>query len=303
MPVQLKPILIASLVASLIFFLVIDMGLPFFCVFLSSIPLFFIGFSRGSDLAFWGAILTTFIVGAYRGPVVGFTFLLLVFLPSWFICRQAMLLRENEQGEYQWFPMVRIWLNLALSACTLVLLLTLYYMGGEQTLPDMLGQHIRTLFANFPDMYAEPVDALANRPFLIFGMAIWLWGVFLYIQTWLAQSMLVRLKQNSRPDVAFVPTPLPQWLFSLLGICGFASLFGSESLQFAGNAALMGLSMPYFFLGAATLHQVSENWANRRFFLFVLYFLIIAQFWPALFVAGYGFWQHAKTLNKHLPPA
>ncbi len=79
---------------------------------------------------------------------------------------------------------------------------------------------------------------------------------------------------------------MPGWMLALLAICALASLIGSESMSFLGKSTLISLMLPYFFLGAALLQETSKTWPSRRFFLFFIYFIIFAQFWPALILAG-----------------
>ncbi|MBY0407462.1 MAG: hypothetical protein K2Q01_07200, partial [Rickettsiales bacterium] len=125
----------------------------------------------------------------------------------------------------------------------------------------------------------------------------WLWCIMLYAHGWLATRMLAKKGRALRPDFAVSTFPIPLWMLQLLAICALASLIGSDSMRFLGKASLISLMLPYFFLGAAVLREMTGNWPNPRFFLFFVYFMVFTQFWPALIVAALGMWRQIKLLS------
>src|SRR5690606_2069139 len=135
--------------------------------------------------------------------------------------------------------------------------------------------------------------------FLIFPITIWLWAICLYAHLWLTTRLLRHKHLGQRPDVSVLPFTMPGWMLYLLAVSALASLIGGTSMQLLGKSSVIILLLPYFFLGAAIMHAHSKTWPSRRFFLFFVYFSIVALVWPAVLIAGFGVWQQLKTLNKH----
>lgn len=293
-----RVIIAAAFMATLLFFVVTLLGLGFLFFFLPSLPLFYAGLQRGQKVTFAAAALSTLMLAASTGSaVVGATFFVLIAMPSCYIVRLS--LQSGEDGAP--FRLGHIWFNLTLYACCAMALMTGFYAFQDENLPQIMSRMVVNAFASFPVEYAPVVDGLASRSFLILSITVWLWAIALYAHAWLANSWLIRQGKEVRSHMAFEPFTLPNWIFSLIAICALASLIGGESMRFLGKTLLIILAMPYFFLGAAHVHKSSADSPNRKFFLFLLYFLVAAQLWPALCIAAWGFWQHLKSANKHLP--
>jgi hypothetical protein len=203
-----------------------------------------------------------------------------------------------------WFPVGHIFVTLAVTASTVLAMLTFYYAFLPENLPTLIGNYVRMAFAPLKAEFGDGIELLAVQwSFLTLAVTLWVWGIGLYVHAWLAHALLLRKHQTPRPSFALKPFDMPSWMLSLLGICAIASLIGGESSQFIGKTLLIVLALPYFFLGIALTHQSSQLWPNRKIFLFILYFVIIAQLWPVLLVSAWGLWYQVKNLNKHLPAA
>ncbi|NBX03095.1 MAG: DUF2232 domain-containing protein [Alphaproteobacteria bacterium] len=268
---ETKPILIAALLSAGTFFAVLMLGLGSFFLFIPSLPLFYVGLSLSTRTVFLAALAAAALVGMFGHIGVALTFLLMIGLPTCYLAHCSLLFKRREDGKEEWFPLGLSLLNLTISAAGFLAIITLFFAFQPTTLPSLLASFIRTTL--------EPLKAE-------FGSEI-------------EGRLLASKGQNIRPDMAIAPFAIPSWMLYLLGICALASLIGGESSQFLGKTLLIVLALPYFFLGLALLHQISEKWPNRKFFLFIVYLLVILLFWPALLVSGYGLWNQVKTLKTH----
>lgn len=288
---------IAGLLASGLFLFVFGLGLGFIFMFLPTLPLLALGLSKAPRLALYGAFFATALITMLTDMAVGLLFLLFLGLPAWFLARESLRARSHGPVE-EWLPIGLILTQLTLYACAFVALLTLFYALQPESLPQVLSQNIQAAFADLKGSYGQIIDTLANEwSFLVFSIAIWLWGMTLYFHGWLAHRALAKKGIVRRPDFRLRPFMIPSWMLSLLAICALASLAGGESLRFLGKSTLISLMLPYFFAGAALMHETSKNWPSRGFFLFFIYFIIFAQFWPALFLSGVGLWVQIKGLS------
>lgn len=295
--------LVAGLFAAGLFVGVLMSGLGFLFLFLPTLPLLYNGIDKHPRIAFGGAVIASFFIFLVANLPVGLMFLTVFGLPAWHMARQAVLWRDDDKdGEREWYPVGRILSQLALYACLLVTAVALYYAGQEDGLSVALSAHIRESFAGMQGEYGLLIDSIAAHwSFLVFSLMIWLWGIALYFHLWLAGWML-RRKGIPVRSMMITPFTPPAGVLFLLLAAALASLIGSPELQFLGKSLFIGLMLPYFFCGVALMHEASRNWPSRSFFLFFVYFSIVAQFWPALLLAGAGIIYQLKRLNKGLPP-
>lgn len=298
MPKPLITVLLAGLISAAIFLIVFGLGLGFIFMFLPTLPILAIGLSHDSKYAMQAVLAAAVIAGVAAGPVAAATFLLFLGLPAWYIAHKAVLVKPQSDGTQAWFPIGLIILPLTLSACVSVAVLTAFYINEPGGLPHMLSQNIHETFADLNPEFSDAVDTLANDwSYLIFSISIWMWGLALYAHAWLANRALAKRHLATRPDFAVHSFTMPSWMLSLLAICALASLIGSESMQLLGKACLISLMLPYFFLGAAIMHEASKTWPSRRFFLFFVYVIILPMLWPALILSGVGLAHQIKHLS------
>jgi len=289
--------LIAGLLSGGLFLAVFASGLGFIFMFLPTLPLFAVGLSKQPQLALTGALIAGALVALVAGSPSGLLFLLFLGLPAWYLAKESLLCRGSPSAR-QWMPVGLILTHLTLCGCAAVAVVTLFYAAQPGGLPHMLSQNIHEAFADLQDEYGDVIDALAARwSFLVFSITLWLWGIALYAHAWLVNRVLAAKNRQLRPDFRIDVFPMPQWMLSLLAICAVASLIGGPSLSFLGKSTLISLMLPYFFLGAALMHAASPTWPSRRFFLFFIYFMVFAQFWPALILSGIGLWHQIKHLS------
>jgi hypothetical protein len=293
----LFPSLIVGLIAAVLFIAVLAMGLGFLFLFLPSLPLFWLGLSRPPKQALIAAGIAACIITLFADLSIGLFFLLLIGLPVFYIAQLAVRSRQ-QGGAIIWFPLGLIFTRLTFYAAGAITLIAFYYFMESASLEHSLAEQIRTAFGNVDAEYAQATEALANGlSFLIFSIGIWLWGIALYAHGWLINRQLVAKKKSIRPDFAITPFMPPNELLFLLTICAFATLVASPPLAFLGKILLVGFLLPYFFLGISLMHQATQKWPSRRFFLFFVYLMTLTAFWPAFILAGMGLIHHIKHLS------
>ena len=294
----LAPALIAGVLAAVIFLIVVAAGLGFFFLFLPTLPLLYYGMHTQPKIALLGSLAAVIIIGIIAGPPIAVLFFLTLGLPSWHMADYSLHSRTAADGTQQWYPIGIIMLHLTICACALIALVTFYYANQPENIVQIMAHEIRSAFADLDQEYGDIINLLAGPwSFLIFSVTIWFWALALYAHGWMAHRILLLQKQNLRPDFSIQPFLPPDWLLSLLMICGLAALIGGESLKFLGNAAFLSLLLPYFFCGIAIMHHASKNWPSRRFFLFFVYLMLLAQLWPVLIIAAIGLFKHIKHLS------
>lgn len=307
MPKQVTGIIIAALVSCGVFLFVYYSKISPLFMFLSTLPLFAIGFSGDIVSMFRaGAVATLTIAMATANFYLAALFFLLFFLPSWHICRMALRhtdlkIKDNLPTLRIWYPVGLITINLAVYACVVLGIITAVFAMGDVSLPQHIEKTVGEALKEAGKNYEIPPElSIKSIAFILCGSFVWFWSAILLGHAWVSNHSLRKKNLAKRPSLAITPFPMPNWLLSLLSIWALASIIGSESMRFMGKASLIILLMPYFFQGAAMLHIYSKNWGNRLFSLSLIYISVIFFAWPALLIAGIGLWNHIKILNKHL---
>ncbi len=299
MPKALISALLTGLLSSALFLIVFGTGLGFVFMFLPTLPLFFLGLSRKSQMNHLAIISAAIFISIAAGEASGILFLIFLGFPTWYFAKKTTLCAKRpELSDTVWFPLGTILLNLTLYACSLIALMTWYYHDETGGLPQLLAENIHEAFADLEGDYGDIISRMANGwSFLMFPITIWLWGMLLYAHAWLANRGLNKYHGNTRPDMTIQPFPIPSWMLTLLAICALATLIGGTSMSFLGKSSLLSLMLPYFFLGCTLMHRACKSWPSSRFFIFFIYFLIFTQFWPVLILAFLGLWHQIKSLS------
>jgi hypothetical protein len=280
-----------------IFLLVAALGLGFFFMFLPTLPLFYAGLSARLRECWIASLMASVLVGGFAGMEAAMMYLLLLALPSWYWCKQA-LLYAGDGASRHWFPMGLAALHVTLFGCAAVAVITLHYMGSEGGIVGLIAEAAKKEFSQIESEYSVNLDVMIQHwAFLIFAMSIWMWVLLLYAHAWAANRLLSTRQAILRPSVAITPFAMPNWVLTLLAISALASLIGSPSMAFLGKTVLMSLMLPYFLQGMALMHDMVRAWPNRRFFLFFLYFMIFSLLWVALVLAAVGLVHHIKRLS------
>ncbi|MCE2927097.1 MAG: hypothetical protein LW823_05600 [Rickettsiales bacterium] len=298
---SLPAALAAGFLSSGLFLAAASLGLGFFFLFISTLPLFFPALRSELRVCLIGGLIGIIPISILAGFDAGLMYWLYLALPAWYLARQSLLYAVDGK-ETLWFPIGLPLLQITIMGITTIAMMTGYYASVDGGIMGIISTQIES---GFKDMEPEMVVMLKNVAehwsFLVFGLTVWVWVLLLYAHLWVANRMLNDKK--IRPSIALEPFTMPGWVIGLMAIAALASLIGSPSMQFLGKSALICMMLPYFLLGCALMHEASKNWPSRRFFLFFVYFMIVAQFWPALVLSGWGFFSHIKSLSGGAPSA
>ena len=295
MPRNLTQSTLAGILSAALFLIVGTLGFVF--MFLPTLPFFVLGLSKKAEALPAAIGIAILPITLLAGLPAAILFLLFLGLPTWHMSRYSLRWRMDGAGQVQWFPIGLIILRLTLYACALTASATFYYATQPETLPQLVGQNIRAAFAGMEEEFGDVVETLAGElSFLIFPVSLWLWGILLYAHAWLANRMLARKGLQVRADFSVEAFFMPKWMLSLLAISALASLIGGESMRFLGKITTLSLMLPYFFLGVSLMHTAFKTMPSRKILLFIIYFMVASQFWPALIIAGVGLWHQLKRL-------
>lgn len=293
--------LLPALTSSGIFLLMLAIGLGFPFLFLSLLPIFSVGLGKNPRYAMEATLIASAVIVMLTGALsLGVMFVFFLGLPAWYFCylaRHALLFGEHKI----WYPVGNIIAQLSVYACVLIGMAVVYYASETGGITAVVSAKIREAFTAMPAEYEGMVNTLADHwNFMLFSMLAWMWGAALYGHAWLANRRLVKTGKAQRESLAVTVFAMPGWMLYLLFVAALASLIGSESMRFAGKACFTTLLLPYFFLGLAIIHRSSNQWPNRRFFLFFIYLMIASQLWMMAIVAGIGVVSHLLQINKRL---
>lgn len=299
----------AGLGAAALFILPFVIGAGLLFLFLPLLPLFMIGFGMGTKLFLLAAIAATLTVMTLASSGAGVFFLIFLMVPALLLIRQSLLWRTNptppvagSAPEREWYPLGFAVTELVLYIAGVFLLAALYYAlrtggGLEAVFAESLAESFREMEPEYRHVMEQLV---ARRIYAVFASGAWIWVLVICTMAYLAHRILREWRRNIRPSFSLLPFDLPFWLLGLLTLAGVASLVGSPQSLFIGKTLLLLLLLPFFLHGMALLHEVSRPWPARALILLMVYFLLLAQLWPALLIACAGVIQQCRLFAQRL---
>ncbi len=257
----------------------------------AGLPMAAIGLAYGVTQAALVALAAMIIMGVILAPSLSIAFAILFAVPILVTLRQALLSRQNEAGDYIFYPLDRLIL-MVIGICGFGAVVLFTLMGGATGLPQSFANalasspEIRELLGQMYNL-SRPEDILrVANIMLITGFASWPLIVLGNLQ--IAQALLVKTGLNMRPKTDYERLQLPQWLSLILGALLIGAFFTSGTLATL-LATLAAITIgAYFLLGLAIIHAISRHWNARGFFLAGLYFLIFMMAWVIIPVSLMG---------------
>ena len=294
----MKTILLPALFSAGLYVAAIALGLGFLFLFLSSLPLLLSGLRYGAGSCLLAGGIAGLLLSGIGAAEASVIYLLCVALPCGLM--STTLPRTRAVGEArEWFPMGLSLTHVTVYGCCVIAACGLAYIGAPGGLEGVVSGMVQQALDAYPEEYQPMVQRLSGPlSFLIFSVTGWLWVLALYFHAWLAIRWLRPRAPELRPSAGMTPFVMPRWVFSLLLLCAFASVAGGPTTAYLGKTALMLLMLPYFLLGVALMHAASQTWPNRQFFLFIIYFLLVAQLWPVLGLSLWGLAHQIKYLSN-----
>ena len=272
--------------------------------FLSPAPLFAVGLSQGLPSALIaGAVALATVAAAASGSTI-VTFFLCVVGPVLIIVRQGLLSRPAAQaGALDWYPpgLLLSWLTcygLVILAGAIV-----WHLGQEGGLEGAIRANLDAAFGHLSGQAIDPrirglLDVL---PRYLPGTIIVMWLLTACMSAVLAQASLVRAGHARRPTPRYAVLDLPRWTGVALALAILLTLLPGQAGTLGRNGLLV-LSLPFFLLGLATIHTLSQRLAGRGLLLGLVYVLVTLLVWPALFVVILGIIEQWLLLRRRFAP-
>jgi hypothetical protein len=277
-------------------------------VYVSPLPLFLVGLSRG----FTGALVAsaTAVVAVLIGAntLVAALFLLLAVGPVLIVTRQGLLTRPGAApGAVEWYPpgLLLGWLT---AYGLLILAGALIWFAGRPG--GLEGVLLAQLEVVFDRIVGQPLlpgqrEALGMFARILPGMMVCVWLLFDVACAVLAQALLTRYGHARRPTPAFGALDLPRWM-APAGAMALMLAFLPGQFRTVGVSTAFILATPFFLLGLSVVHMALERLNARgalRALVYVLVVIIVLRLiWPAIFLVILGIIEQWVQLRRRLAP-
>jgi len=290
-------------------YLAIQLASPGALIFayLSPLPLYLAGLSLGPVIALIAALTGAVLALLLGGAIDGLSYAVLNAAPAVMLIKLALLSRNDENGQAEWYPLGRLvaWLS-AGAAIYFVAALMLANMLGTG-LWDGVALFLDNMVSGLAsDTGREPAPALRQ---LTQQASTWLpamigisWMTMQVINATLAQGLTKRFARNLRPSPDLVDFDLPGPLVYALVLAGAGALLDG-SLGLIARTLSVFAAYPYFFAGLAVVHALARRLAAKNILLAVFYVLLIMLGWPFLLVTGLGLMDQWIDIRKRFSSA
>ncbi len=273
-------------------------------MFLPVIPVAIIGLSFSPRYSFTASLVACLTSSLLVGAEYGLFYIILVALPLQHLMRRLLLWREGDKGERLWYPVLPVLAEI--SAMTAAMFMIFAILAGYSDHGDL-----KTLVANSfsgqldsqmdnADLkFAQFMKQVAGEwSFLIFACMSWMWVMMLYAFTVLASIFLRMNNIALRESLAISPEGMPLWVPGIIAISVLLAAFGHGNDRFAGEVVFLIMLLPYLLSGIASVHRLTAAWRNRRLWLAVFYFSMMAIPWIPVFLIAKGLHTQIETLLK-----
>ncbi len=261
-------------------------SLPF-----AALPMAYIGLSYGIAQAAMVAVGALALTAILLAPSLAIIFALMFLVPTLVLVRQALLSRQMEDGQFEFFPLEKlIVMTLAITGFGTLLVFSLFSGDGgmPQSFANAMGNapEIRQTLSQMYDL--SSADAILRVANLIIITGFASWPLLLLGNMQIAQALSEKFEKNLRPGGDYTKLTLPIWLMpALLVFLATSTLL--DGWPGTLGATLAGIVLAaYFLLGLAIIHAISRPWNGRGFFLAVLYFLLFVMAWVIIPIALMG---------------
>ncbi len=261
--------------------------------YLSSLPLFLIGLSKGARSCLISALIGALCTLAFSGLNSAGGFLVFLGLPVSFLCYKALLSRVDDDDTRHYYPLGFLLSSLTMTTLVLFGLVYLYFFsqnpGGLEAVLYKLVDSVSS-----PQTSGDLVKEVAKSIITIFpGFVAMSWSIMIVINAALAQGLLIRFTQNLRTTPRlYEKVVLPNWVVrTFLGslILHFLPNYGFGFLL--KNMVLITI-IPFIFVGISGIHRFCRkkmDSANKQLaFLVVFYIMVVLFGWPLILVTLYG---------------
>jgi hypothetical protein len=339
---QLIAIGVGAGVATALLFASVASGalLSIFLFYLAPLPIMIAALGWGSLAGLIGAVTAAAGLAVTFGTFFFFSFLVIVGLPAWWLCRLALLARPADvpavasgsavglgagsaagpaaSGDLEWYPVGRLVLWAAILASAVVAAAILYAAASTDDFHNGLRsafERVLRLQTGTPAGSPLVMRGVSNPDLLLDVMvtvvpllAAVLTTVTQLFNLWLAGRVVAVSGRLRRPwpdlPMLTLPRQAPLLLAATIALTFLPGVLGTVSMVFA--AALL---MAFAILGLAVLHAITRGTDSRYFILAGVYGALFVFTWPVIPLALFGLAEAAFhirqrfALSRRGPPA
>ena len=226
------------------------------------------------------------------GGLVHFT--LMHALPLLYFVHRAMLWREVE-GKRYWFPVGNVLATLALYFAGILLMVFVISDMGDGWLKTAIDKELDQEWATANPEQAKLLEkSPIGREFLFYialAIASWIWILMMYAMAVCANTLLISMQKNTRPDLRLEQFRIPPYFLMVLGGCAIVSVVTEGHSGYMSKALLITLMLPYFLSGLRVIHALVRGTQWETAALVTLYVSLPFFIWlvPALVLLGMAY--------------
>lgn len=287
-------------------------------LYLTPLPLLIAGLGWGYLAAAAGAIAATAVTAVLLQAGTALYLLISLGFPSVWLARLALLSRQNESGESEFYPIGRIvvWIGLmgAGIISIYILFMSMTDIPYREAFTKLISQFITAMnetaineTSKSQPLTTDQIKAIAAQmASTVPPVSALIWMLVMLANLWLAGRILVKADRLQRPWPNIPSLDFPaQFHFVLpvaMVLAFMPGLIGELALPVTAVCLLA-----YALMGLAILHQITLNQPSRPFILTGIYFGIILLAWPLVILAVIAigepvFKLRARMAHQNTPP-
>lgn len=297
--------------------------LSIFLFYLAPLPIMIAALGWSSLAGLIGAVTAAAGLAFTFGTFFFFSFLVIVGLPAWWLCRLALLSRAADvpaiagpvpaaAGDLEWYPVGRVVLWAAILASAVVAAAILYAASSTDDFHTGLRsafERVLRLQTGTPAGSPLVMRGVSNPDLLLDVMvtvvpllAAVLTTVTHLFNLWLAGRVVSVSGRLRRPwpdlPMLTLPKQTPLFLAGAIALTFLPGVLGTVAMVFA--AALL---MAFAILGLAVLHAITRGVGSRYFMLAGIYGALFVFTWPVIPLALFGLAEAAFNIRDRFPNA
>ena len=296
--------------------------LSIFLFYLAPLPIMIAALGWSSLAGLIGAVTAAAGLAFTFGTFFFFSFLVIVGLPAWWLCRLALLSRTVDApamagpaaapGDLEWYPPGRLVMWAAILASAVVAAAILYAASSTDNFHTGLRnafERVLRLQTGTPAGSPLVMRGVSNPELLLDVMvtvvpllAAVLTTVTHLFNLWLAGRVVSVSGRLRRPwpdlPMLTLPKQAPLFLAGAIALSFLPGVLGTVATVFA--AALL---MAFAILGLAVLHAITRGTGSRYFMLAGIYGAVFVFSWPVIPLALFGLAEAAFNIRDRFPNA
>jgi hypothetical protein len=296
--------------------------LSIFLFYLAPLPIMIAALGWSSLAGLIGAVTAAAGLAFTFGTFFFFSFLVIVGLPAWWLCRLALLARPAVAGpaavgsaapsNLEWYPVGRLVLWAAILASAVVAAAILYAASSTDNFHIGLRnafERVLRLQTGTPAGSPLVMRNVSNPELLLDVMvtvvpllAAVLTTVTHLFNLWLAGRVVSVSGRLRRPwpdlPMLTLPKQTPLFLAGAIALTFLPGVLGTVAMVFA--AALL---MAFAILGLAVLHAITRGIGSRYLMLAGVYGALFVFTWPVIPLALFGLAEAAFNIRDRFPNA